>query len=154
MNSAPLFTETPSGVRGWLLFLCAILTVVFPITCVLPTVTALQSGHNPLGLTYTLCDLALGVFSFIAGLRLWRIRPNAVAFTKLFLLLRAAFAIAVYVRVLVGTGAALDPNSAESMVSILASPLLFTVLWYSYLTKSRRVHATYPTDYSVATGKL
>jgi hypothetical protein len=51
-----------------------------------------------------------------------------------------------------GGSGANSPDSAQSLaVGILMRPVLFAVVWYSYLTKSKRVQATYSRDYSVVT---
>jgi hypothetical protein len=39
-------------------------------------------------------------------------------------------------------------------MGILIRPVLFAIVWYSYLTKSKRVQATYSRDYSVVTKRL
>jgi hypothetical protein len=146
--------RAPSGVGGWLLFLCVVLTFVVPIGIVYQMIVALRSGLDVVGLVYALVYLALATFSFVAGLLLWRIRPNAVTTAKLFLLAQAAFALALYLKVLLGDGANAPDSAQNLVVGILLRPLLFAVVWYSYLTKSKRIQATYSLDYSVVTKKL
>ena len=144
----------PSGVAGWLLFFCVVLTFVLPISIVGQTISELRAGPDLVDLVYALVYLAVAVYSFATGLSLWRLRPNAVATAKLFLVGQAAFSLALYIKVLLGRGAN-SPESAGSLaVSILIRPLLFAVVWYSYLTKSKRVQATFPRDYSVVTRRL
>ena len=139
------------GVRGWLLLFCILLTFITPASIAYQMVVALRLGLNDT--VYVLVYLVIGLFSFIAGLLLWRVRPNAVTTAKIFLLTQAAFAVALYIKVLLN--APVTPDSAEGLVvAILARPLLFAALWYAYLTKSKRVQATYPMDYSVVTKKI
>ena len=105
----------PCGVGGWLLFLCVILTFVFPIQVVHQMILALRSRLGILDLIYVLVYLGIAIFSFTAGILLWRVRPNAVATAKLFLLAQVAFAISLYVKVSLGSVAAASPDSAQSL---------------------------------------
>ena len=80
----------PPAVTGWLLFLCLLLTLVFHATALYHILThtlpSLINGHSP-GLTFLLsvycaAFLGLAVLSFIAGLKLWLVRPDAVRFAR------------------------------------------------------------------------
>lgn len=146
--------RAPSEVGGWLLLFCVVLTFVLPISIVYPTIAALQSGLDVVGLVYALVYLAVAIFSFVSGLLLWRVRPNAVTTAKLFLLAQAAFALALYLKTLLGSGT-ITPDSAGTLaVGTVVRPLLFALLWYSYLRKCKRVQATFSRDYSVVTKRL
>jgi hypothetical protein len=147
--------EARLKVRGWLLLLCVLLTILIPLTTLDQIEVARESRLNLFGIIYTLFSGALAIFSAIAGVSLWARRPNAVLTAKLFLLALAAFAVAVYVKFLIWGGVKHGPHSAQSLIiPILAKPLLFAAVWYSYLIKSKRVQATFPVDYSVAMKKL
>jgi hypothetical protein len=146
--------RAPSSVGGWLLFFCVVLTLVLPISIVYQMITVLQSAPDVASFIYALVYLAVAVFSFASGLLLWRARPNAVTTAKLFLLAQVAFALALYIKSLLASGAN-SPDSAQSLaMGILIRPVLFAIVWYSYLTKSKRVQATYSRDYSVVTKRL
>ena len=78
------------GVTGWLLCLCLLLTFVYPartlyhiLAYTLPT---LFSGHGFklifLLSVYSIVFISLAVLSFIAGLKLWLVRPGAVIFAR------------------------------------------------------------------------
>jgi hypothetical protein len=143
----------PAGVRGWLLLFCVVLTFLNPASIAYQMVVALRLGLDVVGTVYVLGYSAIALFSLTAGLFLWQVRPNAVTTAKIFLLTQAAFAVALWMKVLLG--AAKTPDSAAaSALGILFRPLLFAVIWYAYLTKSKRVQATYPMDYSVVTKKI
>lgn len=144
--------DAPAGVRGWLLLFCVVLAFLNPVSIVYQIVVALRSGLDVVGTVYVLGYSAIALFSLTAGLFLWQIRPKAVTTAKIFLLTQAGFAVALWIKVLLGT-ANTHGSAAVSALGILSRPLLFAVIWYAYLTKSKRVQATYP-DYSVVTKKI
>src|SRR5277367_1414303 len=85
--------ETPLG--GWLLVLCFILVVSYPATGLYHifkyTIPNLVDSHVPIRAVvllsvYSVVFIPLAVFSIVAGLKLWRVKPDAVSFTKRFLL--------------------------------------------------------------------
>src|SRR5215467_3470955 len=80
----------PPAVTGWLLFLCVILTFVYPATAlyrilahILPS---LIKGHDPahtiLLIVYSIVFATVAVLSFIAGLKLWLVKRDAVRFAR------------------------------------------------------------------------
>jgi hypothetical protein len=96
----------PVDVGGWLQFLCLMLTVTYPGTSLYQifwhTVPNLISARTPKGLLLLSVRLVvlvgLAVFSFVAGLRLWLVKPDAVKFARLYLwtYLTAHFAYFVF----------------------------------------------------------
>ncbi|MCM2315177.1 MAG: DUF2569 domain-containing protein [Thermoanaerobaculia bacterium] len=134
------------GVRGWLLFLCILLTIVSPLLG-LGSIAVVASSPGNLGviLLFAIVVGAEVALNLVAGLRLWQRRPGAVRFAKRVLVLNlilGAFTIL------------LDPNagdysSAESGAAVARGcsswlrAAIFTAIWYSYLSKSKRVAATY-----------
>jgi hypothetical protein len=144
--------DAPARVRGWLLLFCVVLTFLNPASIVYEIVVALRSGLD-VGTVYVLGYSVIALFSITAGLFLWQVRPNAVMTAKIFLLTQAAFAVALWIKVLLGT-ANIPSSIAASALGVLIRPLLFAIIWYAYLTKSKRVEATYPMDYSVVTKKI
>src|SRR6185437_4103194 len=88
--------EPPSvapAVTGWLLYLCLLLTIVYPAMTLYHIVThtlpSLFAGHSVrfifLYSVYYLIFGALAVFSFVAGMKLWLVRPGAVRLVRLWL---------------------------------------------------------------------
>jgi hypothetical protein len=130
-----------------------VLTFINPASIAYQMVVALRLGLNVVDTVYVLLYLVIALFSLIAGLLLWRVQPNAVTTAKIFLLTHAAFAVALYIKVVLNTPITAD-SAQDLAVGILARPLLFAALWYAYLAKSKRVQATYPMDYSVVTKKI
>ena len=144
--------NTP-GVHGWLLLLCLMLTVIGPlITLGLMVYDAPQwaayIGNSPamqaqilLSRVLTAAAVAVGIY---AGLRLWSIKPGAVALTKKALLLGLAVDIVNSV-IEVAAGPQAPVNSVlinRSLLNMLPDLIFFT-LGFAYLNKSARVQATY-----------
>ena len=141
----------PKAVRGWLLVLCVMLTVVGPIIAVWLMVHE-YSNAAPLAtkpfaiqvsvlasLLLSACAVAFGAY---AGMRLWLIRPDAVTTAKRALL----FGLAVdVVTTTIQATTALDPSDRflfQVEVSLVPSLIFFT-LCFAYLNRSKRVYATY-----------
>ena len=93
----------PVGVRGWLLLFCVVLTFLNPASIAYQMVVALRLGLDVVGTVYVLGYSAIALFSLTAGLFLWQVRPNAVTTAKIFLLTQAGFAVALWIKVLLGT---------------------------------------------------
>ena len=149
--SGPQLDAKCQGVRGWLLVLCLMLTVVGPAISVWlmahEHADAAQSFAGSLGLQaavvcsllLTACAVAFGAY---AGLRLWLIRPGAVNTAKLALLVGLAVDI---VTTAIEAAVAQEPSGQllfQVEVSVIPSLVFFT-LCFAYLNRSKRVHATY-----------
>ena len=145
----------PPAVTGWLLFLCLLLTLVYPAATfyqVLHTLPSLFGGHSPrfmfLLSVYCVLFAALAVLSFIAGLKLWLVRPDAVRFARrwLWTYLIANFA---YFGLSIAIAKDLNPLSLAQMGWYhVVGPIQSFALWYFYLEHSKRVRATYRVDRS------
>jgi hypothetical protein len=153
-------TAVPVGVRGELLVLCLILTVVFPasklyeiVSYAIPTAisdhrfnSVFNSTFNSAFLmsVYSLVFTSLAVLSFVAGVRLWLVRPNAVAFARRFLVTYLIANVAYFLFwMAVFRPPKLDMYYKPSVYFILG-PAVFVYVWYSYLRESKRVRNTYP----------
>ena len=142
----------PPAVTGWLLCLCLLLTLVYPATTLYHilahTVPKLTAGHEPelifLLSVYCVVFTALAVFSFIAGLKLWLIKPYAVGFARrwLWTYLIANFGYFALWVVIEQPGQ--TPILVEMGWYYVVGPIPSFALWYSYLEHSKRVRATYP----------
>jgi hypothetical protein len=145
-------SSVPAEVSGWLLALCLILTVVFPATSLyriishtIPTAIAAHTLNRILLLSvYSLLFSALAVLSFVAGLRLWLVKPHAVGFTRRFLL-TYLIANAVY---FVFWIAVIRPTKQVAYAEMgwyhIVGPAASVFLWYTSLEHSKRVRNTYP----------
>jgi len=147
------------GVKGWLLLLSISLTFLDPFSILfnlifITNVLKPQFDKQPellrLILVNGTCSIGLAVFSVYAGISLWKVLPNAVATAKKYFLAVASYSIiSMIIPKLLGVS---DQTSKDFSGSNLISSLLtisYAAAWYLYLTKSKRVKATYqsaPTD--------
>ena len=145
-------SSTPAAVSGWLLALCLILTIVFPARCLyriilhtIPTAIAAHTLDRILLLSvYSLLFSALAVLSFVAGLRLWLVKPHAVGFTRRFLLTYLIANAAYFVFWIAVIRPTKQVDYAEMGWYHIVGPAASAFLWYTYLEHSKRVRNTYP----------
>lgn len=131
---------SPSGVRGWLLVLCLLLTVWEPLTLawlISSRLGALLYGDLATVAMMTLRMLvtALGL---AAGLSLWTIQPHAVTLAKASLALSTVASVAIYTIPFFPTN--WPPSDLPFIVALVAA---YNGIWFSYLTLSARVRLTY-----------
>ena len=131
--------------------LCLILTIVHPATSLyrifshtIPTLIASHSFSRILLLSvYSLLFGVIAVLSFVAGVRLWLVKPHAVAFARRYLL-TYLIANATY---FVFWIAVIRPTKQVSYAAMgwyhVVGPAAFVFLWYTYLEHSKRVRYTY-----------
>jgi hypothetical protein len=150
-RAATIEPTVPPAVVGWLLFLCIILTLVFPATTLyrilaqtLPSLLGEQSPRSIfLLIVYCVVSAGLAVLSVIAGLKLWLVRPGAVRFARrwLWAYLIANFA---YFGLWVSIAKRLTSLSLAAMgLNHVAGPIASFAIWYFYLEHSKRVRETY-----------
>jgi hypothetical protein len=142
VNSARLH----AGVMGWLLFLCVSLTVFAPLVqgrvawiALINLATTVSTSHSgsilrlsSVGATY----VTLSIFSFCAGLLLWLEDPWGVSVAKAYLWTAPILVISLYF-ILAHNG--LQVN----LPRIIFGRLVYSAVWYAYLSTSERVRATY-----------
>ena len=142
-----------TGVRGWLLVLCLMLTVVGPLISTW-LVTDEYLAFAPdfassrglqaaifVSIALTACSVAFGVY---AGLRLWSIRPGAVNTAKHALLLGLAVDIVTTVlQIAAGPTSTAQARVLHEVTMSLIPSLIFFTVSFAYLNRSTRVHATY-----------
>jgi hypothetical protein len=121
------------GVRGWLLFLCVILTIWNPLS-VLAEIGK-QGRTIATASTLEWCLIALSAYGVYAGVSLWRVAIGAVRKAQLY------FYISVFVAV-VFTAIALLSGSYNQALSNIVS-IAGCSAWLAYLGDSKRVMATY-----------
>ena len=139
------------GVSGWLLLLCIILAVVYPASVfrglyqdIFPELAGSRSATQTsiLGV-YSLLLIGTTAFSFIAGLKLWLIKPGAVGFAKSYFMVHLASHFAYFVFWITIVSSAQPLDIALMALYQLVRPMGTFAIWYSYLQHSRRVRATY-----------
>ena len=142
------------GIGGWLLLLCLGLLAVIPFTALVDTYYFtklwLEKGFRfPLTFLISsvqlMMQLGLASFGVYTGLALWRLKPGAVSLTKLFLL---ASLLIPFLQVPLSLMTYFELNeiilfNLKDHFLNLWGPTLFFVVWYIYLSRSKRVEATY-----------
>jgi hypothetical protein len=144
-------TGIPAAVTGWLLVLCLLLTFMYPTTslyCIfsytIPNLIHADTTARTILLgVYSVLFIAVAVFSFLAGLKLWLVKPSAVRFARIYLMTYLGANIAYFLFwVLI-----VRPTQVASLVEMgwyhVVSPIPSVALWYFYLEHSKRVWATY-----------
>ena len=142
----PLNSGKPvKGVVGWLLVLCITLTIIAPIVqgrIALIALRNLAQMHGlKAGITVRLMAvgyiyLGLSLFSLCAGVSLWREDPRGPALAKAYLSFSAALVISLYL--LLGI-----TGFQVQLPRIAFQRLVYSITWYTYLTRSKRVRETY-----------
>ncbi len=138
-------------VGGWLLFLCAVLILVYPATVLyavlangVPKAIASHSAKRTLLLgVYCTVFTTLAMFSVSAGLKLWRVRPGAVRFAKGYLLAYLVTNAGYFLFWAVLLRPAQVGSLAEMGWYHVVRPIASVMLWYTYLEHSRRVRETF-----------
>lgn len=129
-----------------MLLLCISLTFIAPITQALIAAKALRNLATARVPIQTLLRLGsvgaiyagLAIFSCMAGVMLWMKRPEGLSVTKGYLLVGAVLPISLFL-LLHLAGMQVD------LFRIIFRRLVYSIVWYSYLTASRRVKVTYRT---------
>lgn len=142
-------------VTGWLLFLCLVLTFAYPASSLysifaytIPRLVEVPRSAPAIVLLSIDSILvgALAVLSFIAGLKLWLVKPNAVRFARRYLLIYLLGNFSYFILWILIT----RPRQLATYAGMgwfhAAGPLAFFFLWYSYLEHSKRVRATYSSE--------
>ena len=120
------------GVGGWLLFF--IITIVFiqPIVYLYSFIQYESFFH-----------LLLLTFSLVAGINLWKVNKGAVKIAKAYLLTLVGVGLLDVILICQG-----DPkiDCAYFFGRQSLSIFIYPTIWYTYLSKSKRVQNTYSKD--------
>ncbi|MBN2052673.1 DUF2569 family protein [Candidatus Woesearchaeota archaeon] len=138
------------GVKGWLLFLCVVMTILSPLASLSRMMTGCESarqashisGVNTLVTIDTIFSLVLIALSFYAGVGLWSKRSGAVktAFT-FFKTYLGYLAWCLFSPVLLPSR--YQAAYFGAILPLVIGGLIGYWIWTSYLKKSKRVKATY-----------
>jgi hypothetical protein len=144
-----------SGVKGFLLLLCILLTLILPAFRGYALIRSVQEeigypsfqifSEKMLVITDSVLVASLLVFSIFTGISLWTRRRNALKIAKAFMLSCIGYSLLIMLYPLVGGFS----NYTNIMLAIFLIKdftimLLFFGSCYLYLLKSRRVKSTYP----------
>jgi hypothetical protein len=127
-------------VRGWLLVLCALLLVWQPLSLGLTMAGLVDelSLRGP-GLAVILLARVLAAgLGIAAGLALFQVRPGAVTIAKASLVYSAIVDVTVY-----ATPYSPSNRPPGDATIILVASIVYYGVWFGYLTRSKRVRATY-----------
>jgi hypothetical protein len=146
-ETAPSRAETvgPKGVSGWLLVLCVLLAIVFPLNTIYATAMSLRYHPDVTVLLLNATNVGLAILSLVAGVMLWRIRKSGVNLAKIFFLLTPLHALGILYLVVSNLHALQASVTVLMAIRILAFPFLLSIIWYRYLVESKRVKNTYGT---------
>jgi hypothetical protein len=148
----------PRGVRGWLLFLCLNLTIIIPFLSLYQVNCALRIFYLPgaqiqrvifkHALLYNILTIAvmlfLTIFSFYSGLKLWGEKPKAEKTAKIFLLTQLFLIIIIFsIRLIVPFYFDSYTFTLKIIITALIPSMFYFMVWYLYLSYSRRVRNTY-----------
>lgn len=142
------------GVKGWLLLLCVIITILTPLNAIVAGIIDFIIAANP-SLRYsnfsysqsrnisTLLTvdgfilLGMACFSFISGLTLWMEKRYAPKLVKILLL-------TAFIRTVINLPLfqAFNVPTNQLVVPIIVTGF-WGFIWYMYLISSKRVRATY-----------
>ena len=158
--------KVKKGVGGWLLLFVILLTIINPLLN-FPEVLALLSSIYQIFSFHLLILLfilpiiipiiieitsfiGLICFSIYAGVSLWRVKPNAVKIAKIFLITQIIIYIINFIinLIIVISYVPIYPVTIEfsdmgPIISKVCISSIVSVAWFCYLTKSKRVKATY-----------
>lgn len=135
-------TGTGQPVEGWLLFLCVSLTIFVPAMMVYGVLGIFRflSGAPPFVMLNVLLTLGMAAFSVYAGSGLWTRRRGAVKMAKIFFGARAAHSL--FGGMMFMQYGFIGPLPAAG-ISATIPVLIFSGIWFAYLSQSIRVRDTY-----------
>lgn len=106
-----------------------------------------RSASILLSSVYSALFGAIAGYSFVAGTKLWLVRPGAVRFGRRYLLAYLGAHVAYFVLWMLVDRSTNSLALARMAWYHVVGPLPFVALWYSYLDHSKRVRATYPSEF-------
>lgn len=124
-------------VGGWLTLFCVILILFIPISLISEIViTYKEFGYfNILILILVFWNVFMCIFSIYTGISLFNVRPNSINIAKKFLLLLLVKPILLILLFVV----ARDPKTLEDIKNSLIKRVVFVLIWFDYLVRSKRV---------------
>jgi hypothetical protein len=133
----------PVGVSGWLLFFCISMTVFGPFFEGKIAFTALRNLTRTISVGTMLRLLSVGtiyfglsIFSIWAGIWLWSEDRRGLSMAKAYLLVAPVIVISLY-------GILALSGLTVNLPIIIFQRLIYSAVWYAYLTRSKRVRDTF-----------
>jgi hypothetical protein len=143
------------GVGGWLTLFILSLTVFSPILTIINLSKeydqfAPQAASSSLVLGGLIFDFVVSValmsFGIYAGIGLYRVKPNAVRIAKKYLISYFLYVVLMILLLILGQAGKPQAEQVSSDMLSQIRAVFYVLIWYSYLEKSKRVAATYPTQ--------
>jgi hypothetical protein len=133
-------SEETMRVRGWLFVLCALLLVWQPLNLGMTMAGLVDelSRRGPGLAVILLARLLAAGLGIAAGLSLFQLKPGAVTIAKASLTFSAIVDLIVY-----ATPYSPSNRPPGDATIILVASLVYYGLWFVYLSRSKRVKATY-----------
>jgi len=141
------------GVKGWLLILCIILTIISPLFSIISLISSynlastyfyMYPGLRIVTIIDTILSIGLIAFSIYAGISLWKVKSGAVKIAKKYLRTFLGYSIiAIFLPFTAGLPSQANSAMLGAALGIAIRSWIFIAIWYSYLNKSKRVKATY-----------
>jgi hypothetical protein len=156
--------EQIKGVEGWLLFFCMML-IFSPIAYIPYSIDTYQEIQDevisfPLKGTILIIDLILSILisclSIYAGLMLWKIRPDAIKTTTLYLNIVLVYSLIIFLTMTIIFFISEIPFNKSlqfvygQMIRETISSITYVVTWKLYLNNSERVKNTFGLGASLA----
>lgn len=144
---------TLHGVGGWLAFFVFSLGIVNPAYTAFSAYTSYWQAEPafvqyPSLRTIVIVDLVVSAllmaFSVYAAVALLRLQQNAVRVAKVFLVILLIYSLlSPFAVLLAGLPEAATDKVIAAIAPTLLRPIIYFAIWFSYLSKSKRVKATY-----------
>lgn len=136
----PTAHSPQSGVRGWLLLLCLLLTIWEPASLALVAASRVAevATGNLASMVLLLARLFVTAAGVAAGIALWRRHSHAVTLARAALVLSALEDVA---RIFSRYGASTAPPGTRLPVALFI--VCYYAAWLAYLQKSKRVKSTF-----------
>lgn len=151
---APAGDDKLVGVKGWLRFLCVVLTVINPLIAGgqwsqaqrdMPQLVAKYPGLETVMNLETGCVFLLMILSIRAGMRLYRLHPQAVNTARRYFYVVLLYQpLTVAMPYLADLPAPVRDAMASAMATGAVKGVMAAGIWLAYLGVSKRVKATYP----------
>ena len=119
------------GVGGWLLFFCIATTIISPLV----TIAEVANSNDPVVI---LAVVAVAILAFCTGLSLWRVRPHALRWVRVYLVVGSCLMMIAGVQ----RQATYEPTSS-SYENPVAGAVGYAITWWLYFRNSKRVKATF-----------
>ena len=144
------YVEKNTGVKGWLLVFCIVLTILWPswklyslITSYIETQPSFGSLSGWIFYVDGFFKTVLIILSVGAGIALWSVRPKAVPIAKNYLLIFLAYTFITVLLPFIASGSEVHEEMVVDKMKATLLGIGFFAVWYSYLNVSDRVKYTY-----------